>query len=141
MMESHMSREFLIRGGQSRNPWLLRLVHNFGAEALELRALERLDRKSGERAIDAQLGHPAHVVGGERLAGAQAERDFDRPRTLGRAREFAEMRNLCARLVEAVRDAVPSVAQPDRALECLLAGAAEDDWRMRLLDGLGHELH
>src|SRR5512146_1138630 len=122
-------------------PTTLHLVDDFGAEALELRALERLDRKPSERPIDAQFGQPAHVGGGERLAGTQAESDFNRPRTLGRARVFAQMRNLGPRLVQAMRDPVPSVAQPGRALERGLAGAAKDDWRMRLLDGLGHKLH
>src|SRR5208282_255964 len=104
--------------------WALHLVDYLSTEALELRALERLDRKPGKRAIHAELGHPAHVVGRERLAGAQAERDLDRPRALRRARVLTQARNQRPRLVQAVRDPVPSVAQPNGALERGLAGAA-----------------
>src|SRR5271156_6993038 len=74
------------------------------------------------------------------LLAQPAHGEFQRHRPLGGALMLAQALDCRRNFVVALGDSVPSIAEFRRALERRLGVAAEHDWRMRFLRGLGHEL-
>jgi hypothetical protein len=60
-------------------------------EASEFVHVERPGRKSDHSAVNSHIGQLSHLVEGLRMAGAQAQRDFDWARTAGGALSILQM--------------------------------------------------